>query len=220
MAVLAALLAGGLFAVYGTGLSEYRDVRRLYESAVEAARSPWFPAAFAAAYAAGSLIGFPTFLLSILAGVLYGVIPGALLALASGQAGAWAGYGVGRLLGDQARRQWMERHDGFARFEEGLRGHALLFVIQVRLIPLVPFAVSNYAFALLGCPFREFAIGTSIGMIPFTLLYAFVGKSLQASWDGQESLEEFQIWVSAALALLALLTAFLAARISRRRARP
>jgi uncharacterized membrane protein YdjX (TVP38/TMEM64 family) len=45
----------------------------------------------------------------------------------------------------------------------------------LRLSPVVPFALLNYALALSGVPFRQYAIA-SLGMLPAIVLYVYYGK--------------------------------------------
>lgn len=196
--------------VHAGALSRFLDLRQLYQAARE------LPAAgFVGIYIAASLVSFPTFLLSIVGGALYGMVPGAFWVLIGANAGAWAGFGVGRILGSDMRRRWIERHEGMRRFEDGLKRHGLLFVLQVRCLPVVPFAWSNFAFGALGCPFWKFALGTAVGMIPFTLIYTYFGMSLQAASE----VSPFEhLWISLALMAGVTLISFWLARRRKREA--
>jgi uncharacterized membrane protein YdjX (TVP38/TMEM64 family) len=62
--------------------------------------------------------------------------------------------------------------------EAGFREHALSYLLVLRLIPIVPFWLVNLVPALVGVPLRTFFVGTAIGIIPGSLVYASVGNGL------------------------------------------
>jgi uncharacterized membrane protein YdjX (TVP38/TMEM64 family) len=53
----------------------------------------------------------------------------------------------------------------------------------LRLMPLIPFWLVNLVPAFLGVPLRIFALGTLVGIIPGTLIFASVGNGLGAVLD-------------------------------------
>jgi len=50
-------------------------------------------------------------------------------------------------------------------------------------VPLFPFFVVNLVPAFLGVPLRTYVIGTAIGIIPGSFVYASVGNGLGALFD-------------------------------------
>ena len=62
--------------------------------------------------------------------------------------------------------------------EAGFRENALSYLLALRLIPVFPFWLVNLVPALLGVPFRVYLIGTFVGIIPGTFIYASVGDGL------------------------------------------
>merc|ERR1711924_56237 len=53
----------------------------------------------------------------------------------------------------------------------------MMSVILLRLSPVVPFSISNYMLGLTPIRFLPFSIGTFLGMSPWCLLYATLGKT-------------------------------------------
>ena len=49
-------------------------------------------------------------------------------------------------------------------------------VLLTRLSPLLPFNLLNYAFGLTQVRFRDYVLGSWIGMLPGTLLYVYLGS--------------------------------------------
>ena len=111
--------------------------------------------------------------LTVLGGVLFGVVAGAALAVAGASLGAVllfliARSTAGRLLTRRARPL-------IERFREPLERHGFWALLSLRLIPVVPFWLTNLAAALLGMRLLPFAIATVIGIAPATTVLAGIG---------------------------------------------
>lgn len=89
-------------------------------------------------------------------------------------------FGAGRLLGRDAVDRLI--HGRLARVDTLLGDHGLSAVLVVRLVPLVPFTAVNYASGLSGIRFRDYALGSAIGMIPGSLAYAALGAYGTNPW--------------------------------------
>jgi uncharacterized membrane protein YdjX (TVP38/TMEM64 family) len=74
-----------------------------------------------------------------------------------------------------------------ARMEEGFRANALSYLLVLRLVPLFPFFIVNLVPAFLGVTLRVFVVGTLIGIVPGTFVYASVGAGLGSVFDAGES---------------------------------
>jgi len=58
-------------------------------------------------------------------------------------------------------------------------------VVVCRLIPIVPFAISNYAFGTTSVRPRQMITGTMLGALPATVAYAALGSAtMQGDWLG------------------------------------
>jgi uncharacterized membrane protein YdjX (TVP38/TMEM64 family) len=64
------------------------------------------------------------------------------------------------------------------KLEDGFRENALSYMLILRLIPAFPFWLINLAPAFLGVSLRTYVIGTFLGIIPGTFVYALVGNGL------------------------------------------
>ena len=73
------------------------------------------------------------------------------------------------------------------RMEAGFQRNALSYLLFLRLIPVFPFFAVNLVPAFLGVPLATFFIGTLIGIIPGTFIYASfgagIGRLLEAGAD-------------------------------------
>jgi phospholipase D1/2 len=178
LAVLAAVLA---IILTGAAIWRWTPLADILNTAdivswFEALRDDWraFPVVVAAYIAAG-LIVFPVTLLIIATGAVFGFWPGALYALTGAVLSAAVTYGVGHALG----RRHLQRLPGrwIHRINRRLARQGLLAVIALRIVPVAPFTVVNFAAGASEIRFRSFAIGTALGLLPAVLaLTAFTSQ--------------------------------------------
>jgi uncharacterized membrane protein YdjX (TVP38/TMEM64 family) len=135
----------------------------------------WGPLVFVLAYAVATVAFLPGSLLTLAAGAVFGIAEGTLWAFL----GALLGSSASFLIARYAARGWVEKKiEGRPRFQavdravgrEGAKVVALL-----RLSPVFPFNLLNYALGLTGVKFRHYLVA-SLAMLPGTLLYVYYGK--------------------------------------------
>lgn len=111
-------------------------------------------------------------------------------------------------------------HDRFqgrvARFADGFRRNDFTYMILLRMTP-TPFFLINVAAALLGARLKSYVLGTAIGMIAPTILYANLGAGLGELVDagltpGWSDLARPSFLVVLAMALVLALVPFLRQR--------
>ena len=63
--------------------------------------------------------------------------------------------------------------------------HGFLFVMLMRLIPILPWEVQNYAAGLTGISPLTFLLATGLGIIPGIFAHAFIGSAVLdfTSWQ-------------------------------------
>ena len=120
-------------------------------------------------------------ILTIAGGFLFGIVPGTLLVVVGATVGATIVFLIARTaLGDALRAKAGPR---IRRMEEGFRRDALSYLLVLRLIPIFPFWLVNIVPAFLGVPLRTYVLGTFVGIIPGSFVYASVGNGLGAVFD-------------------------------------
>jgi uncharacterized membrane protein YdjX (TVP38/TMEM64 family) len=125
----------------------------------------------------------PRTLLALVGGALFGTVSGSAYVLVGVTVGATIAYVVGRFLG---RGYVSTRLRGrLALIESWVARHGIWAVVISRMIPMVPFAVSNYAFGTTSVRTRQFVSGTILGALPATLAYAALGSAtMHQNWLG------------------------------------
>lgn len=171
--VVVVLVAVGVALAFGTP-----DVPAM-RARIDAAGS-FGPILFLVVYAGLALIPVPKAVLTAAGGVLFGLWAGAGLSLAGALVAAVISFGVGRLLGREAVDRLIRGR--MARVDSLLAGNGFSTVLVVRLVPLVPFTAINYAAGLSGVRFRDYLVGSAIGMVPGCLAYAALGAYGANPW--------------------------------------
>jgi len=140
-------------------------------------------AVFVAIYAASTLLVFPKGALSIAAGLIYGFWPAFAIVLVAAMLGAVVAFGLGRVLGRDAVERMAGAH--LLRLDALIARHGVAAIVLVRLIPLIPFTIVNYASGLTSISFRAYTMGTLIGMLPGTAAYVALGAygRQPGSWE-------------------------------------
>jgi uncharacterized membrane protein YdjX (TVP38/TMEM64 family) len=171
-------------------------------------RYPAAPLGFLAVHTAASLLFIPRTLLAIVAGLLFGMGWGIVWSASGSVAGATAGFLVARyinsglidlrrlgpLVGQVERGGWRT-------------------VAILRLIPVVPHSVANYALGLTRLSLGAYTLGSLLGQLPMTIAYVDLGSAGERLMLGGAN------WIEPTLIGLATLSfSLLIPAIARRRA--
>jgi uncharacterized membrane protein YdjX (TVP38/TMEM64 family) len=189
-----------------TGLGDWLEPQVLAGYLTSALHGPWGPVLAVAGFVAGSLVAIPVTLLILVAALIYGPAIGAFYAMAGSVVAAMVTYGFGYYLGRPA----VERLSGgsIGRLNERLARRGILTVVAVRMIPVAPFTVINLFAGASHIRFRDFLIGTVLGMIPGIAAMAVFAEGILALVRDAD-LKHFLV---AALALVFILGMTLLAR--------
>ncbi|HEX2886969.1 TVP38/TMEM64 family protein [Vineibacter terrae] len=119
---------------------------------------------------------FPAWPCTVAASFLFGYWHGVIYALAGATLGATVVFLLARSgLGALDRRA----APFVQRLEAGFRENAFNYVVALRLFPFVPFTIVNIVSAVAGVRLHTFVLGTMIGIVPGTLIYAMIGQALE-----------------------------------------
>jgi uncharacterized membrane protein YdjX (TVP38/TMEM64 family) len=132
---------------------------------------------FVAAYIAVTALSLPgATILTLAGGAIFGPIKATLLVNVGATLGATLAFLVARVL----LSEWVERKfgDKLQSFHEGVAKNAINFVLFLRLVPAFPFFLVNLALGLTPIPLRVYFLGTMIGILPGSFVYANAGSNL------------------------------------------
>lgn len=172
------------------------------------------PLVFIALYAAATVLFLPGSVITLAGGVLFGPVWGTLWSLTGATLGAALAFLIARYLGGD----WIARRAGprLSRLNDGVAAEGWRFIAFVRLVPLFPFNLLNYALGLTRMAFLPYVLASALFMLPGALAFTWLG------YAGGEALGGGEGTVRAMLIALALVTsmAFLPRWIRKLRAKP
>ena len=135
-------------------------------------------AAFGAVYVLAAVLLLPASLLTLGAGLAYGPLWGTALVSPVSVVAATLAFVLGRTVA----RGWIARRTAadprFRAVDAAIGRHGLKIVLLLRLSPVFPFNVLNYALGLTGVRLRDYVLGSFVGMLPGTFLYVYLGSLL------------------------------------------
>lgn len=118
----------------------------------------------------------PGVLLTTGAGFVFGVLEGTAYVVIGTTAGACLAFLLARYCAGRRIRAWIQRHARIYSVTREMEQHDFQVVLLTRLIPFFPGKLSNYYFGLTGFSFRGYALGTLLGLVPFSLHNVYLGS--------------------------------------------
>jgi uncharacterized membrane protein YdjX (TVP38/TMEM64 family) len=166
------------------------------------------PLVYFVLYVIATVAFVPGTIVTMLAGLAFGPVLGTLMVSVSSVAGAVTAFLIARYLARDAVEGFLGKQVWFGRFKESLESNGFNFVLFVRLVPLFPFNGLNYACGIVPLKFRDYLLGSFLGMLPGTIAYVYAGSVVGcAIIDSKSGIDPgLKLKLSIALALLALLS--------------
>jgi uncharacterized membrane protein YdjX (TVP38/TMEM64 family) len=146
----------------------------------------WGPVVFILGYAVATVAFAPGAVLTLAAGALFGLVYGTLYTLVGATLGASLAFLVARYVARGAIERRMAGNPRFQAIDRAVGRQGFKIVALLRLSPVFPFNLLNYALGLTRVRFLDY-LAASVAMLPGTLLYVYYGKaagSLAAAFAG------------------------------------
>ncbi len=209
--VLAILL--GMAALWRfTPAAEWLDIRRLVRWVRPMRDSPWAPAIIAACFIIGAFVMLPMTLLIIVTALAFNTQLAFFYSYFGVMAAALATYAAGRWLGhDAMRRLAKSRLDQINRYLER-RGFLTMVILSV--FPIAPFTIVNMAAGASRIHFRDYFIGSAIGLLPGTLIAVLLKYQLYSTWKQPSGINVG--FMAAVVAIVVVVLLLLRGRIRQR----
>lgn len=179
----------------------------------------WGPLVFILGYAAATVAFIPGSLLTLTAGAIFGLLEGTLYVFVGATLGTTLAFLVSRYLARGAIERRLESYPKFATIDKAVAEQGLKVVLLLRLSPVFPYNLLNYALGLTRVKLRDYVLA-AFGMIPGTFLYVYYGKalgSLAAVAGGAEVEKGAASWILLGVGLAAtIIVTTIVTRIARR----
>ncbi len=213
--IVAAIVAAGTLAAWLLPVADWTT--RL--AAYAADTGPTGVIVFFSVYVVSTVALLPGVILTLAAGFAYGPVWGLAVASPASVAGATCAFVLGRTaLRGWAQRQ-VERSPRMRAIDAAVEREGFKLVLLLRLSPVFPFNLLNYALSLTRVSLGRYILASAIGMLPGTALYVYLGSLAPAaaalsSATGGGSATRTALYVVGLLATVAVVV--IATRAARR----
>ncbi len=133
------------------------------------------PIVFVLGYIVAAIAGVPGSLLTFAAGAIFGLGFGVVYVFVGATLGASAAFLVSRYVARGAVEKRVSSNARFQSLDRAIAADGRRIVFLLRLSPVFPFSLLNYALGLTRVRFADYLIA-SVGMLPGTVLYVYYGK--------------------------------------------
>mmetsp|Transcript_12755 Transcript_12755/g.46667 ORF Transcript_12755/g.46667 Transcript_12755/m.46667 type:complete len:375 (+) Transcript_12755:266-1390(+) len=171
-------LAGGLGLLIWAGVTYHDQINALLDGfSAQLEGQGWLAYVyFSLVYAGLEVLCVPAIPLTVSAGALFGTVQGtAVVSLSSNMAAAVSFLLARYLLRDRIEKV-AKQNPRFSAIDKKVGSEGFKLVAMLRLSPLLPMAVSNYLYGLTSLKFKDYVIGTWLGMLPGTAWYVMAGS--------------------------------------------
>lgn len=161
------------------------------------------PLVFMLIYALAAVLFLPGSVITLAGGALFGPVLGTFYNLTGATLGATLAFLIARYLASD----WVAEKTGgrVKQLINGVEGEGWRFVAFVRLVPLFPFNLLNYALGLTRLRLVPYVIATYIFMLPGAIAYTYLGYAGREAVAGGEGMIQKGLLALALLAVVAFL---------------
>ena len=175
------IVTGSLILIVLAGvvaLASVFDVQPLlrYSLGLISSLGPWGGVFFIFLYVLATVLFLPGFILTLAAGVLFGVLWGSVAVSVGSITGATLAFLIGRYLARDWVAKRIEVNEKFGAIDQAVANGGWKIVGLVRLSPVFPFNLLNYAFGITKVSLKDYFLASWIGMLPATVMYVYVGS--------------------------------------------
>ena len=169
---------------------------------------PVAPLLFILIYALAAVLFLPGSVLTLAGGALFGPVLGTFYNLAGATLGATLAFLIARYLASD----WVAEKAGgrVKQLINGVEGEGWRFVAFVRLVPLFPFNLLNYALGLTRLRLSHYIIASFVFMLPGAIAFTYLGYAGREAVAGGEGMIQKGLMALALLAVVAFLPRLIA----------
>mmetsp|Transcript_31731 Transcript_31731/g.53528 ORF Transcript_31731/g.53528 Transcript_31731/m.53528 type:complete len:333 (-) Transcript_31731:58-1056(-) len=170
-AVLAAVAAG-----------QYFDMETILQQSVDriSELGPFGYFYFSIIYIIAEIVAVPAVPLTASSGYLFGLFPGTLVVLTSATIAASISFYLGRTFLRDWAMQYIAGDKRWMAIDKAIEKEGFKVVLLLRLSPLLPFALSNYLYALTSVDYWSFISATFLGFAPGSFGFVYFGTAGKA----------------------------------------
>jgi uncharacterized membrane protein YdjX (TVP38/TMEM64 family) len=188
--ILLVFVIVGIYIVRFTSIKEFLT-REALGNFLEAAGF-WAPVAFMLIYAMGICFFVPGTLLTALGAAIFGPYRGFFYVWIGAMAGSSAAFWIGRTLGREFAASLIG--DRLKKYDDAIERNGFATVLYLRLV-YFPFTPMNFGMGLTKVRFRDYFLGTGLGIVVGTFVFTFFIGTLKEVWASGDWEQLFSVRV-------------------------
>ena len=177
--VFVLIIAAVFFTVRELGYMKYLRSPQLLKEAIDGL-GVWGPFVFMLLWVASAVFLLPGAALGIVGGILFGPWLGTIYTGLGATLGAVAAFLAGKYVARDMVQGMMESNPKLQKIDKGVKKEGWRFVMLTRLVPVFPYNVQNYVYALTAIKLPVYALTTFIFMLPGVFAFSFAGGAVTA----------------------------------------
>lgn len=165
------------------------------------------PLVFMLLYTVATVFFLPGSVITLAGGAIFGPVWGTLYNLTGATIGATLAFLIARYLGGD----WVEQKSAgrVKQLKHGVEKEGWRFIAFVRLVPLFPFNLLNYALGLTKIRLSHYVIASYLCMLPGAVAYTWLGYAGREAVAGGEGMIQKGLIALALLAAVSFLPRFI-----------
>lgn len=172
----AVLVIAAAYGVYA--LADQDALRDWLSGFLEQARGTPFALPFIClVYLVSGAVLFPVMVLNLAVAMTFGALWGTIYSLTGALLSAVVYFALGRL----ARKRGLEKilhNPRIKKIDDALRNSGVIGIALLRLMPIAPYSVFNFAAGISSVRFADYIAGTFLALLPGSIARGIVGESL------------------------------------------
>ena len=142
----------------------------------------WAPVLYILIYSIATICILPSTPLNLTGGAIFGAVWGTVWTSIAAILAAILAFGFSRTIG----RSLVERKlaGKWESIDREMQQGGFFYMFAIRLLPLIPYGIVNFAAGLTSIKFRDYFLGTLLGTVPGILPFVMMGAGLTALKQG------------------------------------
>lgn len=135
----------------------------------------WAPILFVLLYVVATVLVMPSTALNLAGGAIFGPWLGVLWTTVGALIAAIVSFVFTRTIGRQAIEKRLAGR--WRTIDAEVQKSGMFYIFAIRLVPIMPYGLVNFAAGLTSVSFKDYVIGTSLGTVPGILPFVLLGSS-------------------------------------------
>lgn len=137
----------------------------------------WTPIVFCLLYMIAVFIPYAATVMTLVAGLLFAPLFGTVLVITVASLGSVFPFLVARSVGRKRIQERIEKTK-YRKYLTHTDNNSFMFVLYMRLIPIIPFELQNYIIGLVSISTPKYILATFVGLLPSVFFLIYLGNTL------------------------------------------